>query len=329
MASIANFGFLARIRCDASHHVIRFHNGRPRQSGRGLVFWFRPDVSSIAEIPMDDRETAIFVKGRSSDFQEVNVQGSIGWRVLQPDLLAERIDFTIALANGRHVGEPIDRIESRIAGLVSQAALDYLAGADVRKLIDLGIDPLRQKLESVLAGSPALTEIGISLVSVRMQNLTPSSELQRALETPTFESLQQKADEATFERRALAVEKERAIAENELTNRVELARQEKQLIEEEAQNARNRAQGVAEASQIEANAEAARIRVVETARAEAEAGHMAAYRDVPSAVLLGLAAREFAGKLENVEHLNITPDLVANILKEFSGRAALPASEAQ
>ena len=320
MASIVNLGIIARIRCDASHHVIRYRNGKLRQSGRGLVFWFRPDVSSIAEVPMDDRETSVFVKGRSRDFQEVNIQGAIGWRAMEPDLLAERIDFTIALSNGRHIGEPIDRIEARLAGLVNQATLDYLAGADVRALIDAGIDPLRKRLEATLTESPALAEIGISIVSVRMHNLTPSSELQRALQTPTFEALQQKADEATFERRALAVEKERAIAENELANKAELARQEKKLIAEESQNARNRAQGVAEASQIEADAEAARIRTVEAARAEAEQGHMAVFKDVPGIVLFGLAAREFAGKLDSIEHLNITPDLVSTLMREFSGK---------
>src|SRR3546814_2858334 len=80
--------------------------------------------------------------------------------------------------------------------------------------------------------------------------------------TPTFEALQQKADEAMFERRALAVDKERAIAENELGNKTELARREKQLIAEEAENARNRATGLAEAQQVEAEAEAGRIRKI-------------------------------------------------------------------
>src|SRR3546814_16416725 len=83
--------------------------------------------------------------------------------------------------------------------------------------------------------------IGLAIVAVRLNNLAPSSELERALQTPTFEALQQKADEAMFERRALAVDKERAIAENELGNKTELARREKQLIAEESENARNRA----------------------------------------------------------------------------------------
>lgn len=319
MATITNVGFLARLRSDASHHVIRYRNGKVRQSGRGLVFWFRPDIASIAELPMDDRETTVFVKGRSADFQAVNVQGAIGWRVDEPERMAERIDFTISLRNGQYQGQPLESIETRLAGHVSQAALDYLAGMDVRTLLDAGIDPLRARLEKELIASPALQELGIAVVSVRLQNLAPSSELERALQTPTFEALQQKADEATFERRALAVEKERAIAENELANRVELARREKQLIAEEADNARNRALGLADASQVEADAEAQRIRTVEGARAEAEQAHMAVYRDLPAQVLVGLAAREFAGKLDTIEHFNVTPDLLTNLLRELGG----------
>src|SRR3546814_4968980 len=127
----------------------------------------------------------------------------------------------------------------------------------------------------------------LAIVAVRLNNLAPSSELERALQTPTFEALQQKADEAMFERRALAVDKERAIAENELGNKTELARREKQLIAEEAENARNRATGLAEAQQVEAEAEAGRIRIVERAKAEAERAHIAVYRNLPPAVPRG------------------------------------------
>lgn len=58
--------------------------------------------------------------------------------------------------------------------------------------------------------------MGLEIVPIRVAALAPNPELSRALQAPTFESLQQKADEATFSRRALAVDAERAIAENEL-----------------------------------------------------------------------------------------------------------------
>ena len=42
-------------------------------------------------------------------------------------------------------------------------------------------------------------------------------------------------------------------------------------------------------------------------------------------MLLGLAARELAGKLDTIEHLNVTPDLLASIVGEFHRNApALP-----
>lgn len=317
MATIRNLGFVAQLKAEASSHVIRYRNGHVRQSGRGLVFWFLPQTASVAEVPMDDREMTLFVKGRSQDFQTVNVQGTIGWHVVDPLRLAERVDFSIGLATGRLQGEPIEKIEARVAGIANQAVLEYLAKAPVRALLDAGPEPLRAELEATLAADPALAEIGVAAVAVRLTNLAPTTELERALQTPTFEALQQKADEATFERRALAVEKERAIAENELATRTELARREKLLIAEEAENARNRATGVAEAQQIEAEAEADRIRAVEGAKAEAEQARVAVYRDLPPAILMGLAAQELAGKLKRIEHVNVTPDLLAAVLGEI------------
>jgi regulator of protease activity HflC (stomatin/prohibitin superfamily) len=323
MAHIRNFGFFAQLRSDASHYVIKYRNGRVRRSGRGLVFWFEPTTASIAEVPMDDREMAIFVKGRSSDFQAVNVQGTLSWRVVEPEQAAERVDFTIGL-NGEYFREPIERIETRLTGLINQVTLQYLGEATVGKLLDAGVDPLRARLEKALNSEPALAEIGLTVVAVRLNNLSPTSELERALQTPTFEALQQKADQATFERRALAVEKERAIAENELANKIELARREKQLISEEAENARNRATGVAEAEQISAEAQAQRTRTVEGANTEAEQARIGIYRDLAPSVLLGLAARELASNLDTIEHLNVTPDLLAAVMREFKSSSEQP-----
>ncbi len=319
MAQVRSLGVLAQLRSEASSHVIRYRKGRLRQSGRGLVFWFNPENASIVEVPMDDREATLFVRGRSQDFQQMAVQGMLTWHVVDPDLLSRRVDFSIALDSGRLRGEPLERIESRLAGLVNQAALQYLAEKPVRTLLDDGIEPLRMRIEKALAGATTLADLGLAIVSVRLTSLMPSSELERALQTPTFEALQQKADEATFERRALAVEKERAIAENELATKTELARREKLLIVEESQNARDRATGHAEAQQIQAEAEAARIRAVESAKAEADEAHIAIYRTLSPAVLMGLAARDLAGKLTKIEHVNVTPDLLAGLMNEFRG----------
>ena len=325
MATIRNLGPVAQLRSEASAHVIRYRNGQIRQSGRGLVFWFRPETASISEVPMDDREMTLFVRARSRDFQTVVAQGTIGWRVVDPEMLASRVDFSIDLRTGRQRAEPVERIEARLSGIAGQTVLQAIGASPVGTLLDAGPAPLRIILDDILRAAPALAEIGVAVVSVRLDHLAPSSELERALQTPTFEGLQQKADAATFARRALAVEKERAIAENELETRTELARRETLLIAQEAENARGRAAGLAEAQGLEAAADAERIRLVEGARAEAEQRRAGIYRDLPPAVLLGLAARELAGKLDTIEHVNITPDLLASVLGEFRRTAPLAA----
>src|SRR5690606_28848631 len=105
--------------------------------------------------------------------------------------------------------------------------------------------------------------------------------------------IQQQADEATFRRRAMAVEKERAIQENELQNQIELAKREEMLIAQRGENERRRitekveagriaAAAGAERKQIESRAEADAIRAVEEARVTAERERMSIYREFPA-----------------------------------------------
>lgn len=320
MAEIKSLGWMRQLRSDASVHIQRFRNGRLVQEGRGLAFWFHPDGASIAEVPMDDRDLPFIFHGRSRDFQDITVQGLVVWRVSDPVKLAARVNFSIDLKHGVPLAQPLDQIAVLLTGLAQQLAMQYLAELDVAKILGAGVKPMLSTLEGGLIGATRLSEMGLEVVNVRVADISPSAEMSRALQTPTFERQQQQADQATFERRAAAVEKERAIAENELSNQIELARRQKDLIANEDENARTRALADAAAKKIAADAEAERIRVIEEAKAEAERARVAVYSDLPSGVLLGLAAREFAQNLTSIDHLNITPDLIATLLGDTLAR---------
>jgi hypothetical protein len=174
---------------------------------------------------------------------------------------------------------------------------------------------------------------------VRIESVKPDPEVERALEAPTRERIQEEADEATFRRRAQAVDKERAIQENEMQNQIELAKREQQLIDQRGQNARKEATEKAQAARIDSEAQAGRarlasdaqadgIRAVEGARMTLEKDRLEAYRTMPAAVLAGLAAQELAGKLQRIDHLNITPELLgpllANLLEAGTKRLGGP-----
>ena len=324
MADIRKFPWLRHLRSEPTSHVLAYRKGKLRLSGRGLAFWFLPMGAAIAEVPVDDRDQQFVFAGRTRDFQLVTVQGIVTYRVAVPDKLADRVDFSIDHDTGVHRKQPLDQLSALLTGLAQRIALKHIARFGVRELLTEGLGELQRSIEEGLVADESLAEMGLVVVTARVYDLKPTAELEKALQTPTRESLQQAADQATFERRALAVEKERAIAENELKNQIQLARREEELIAQRGQNERHRMQDDVDAKRIDALAQAertrfegeataGRIRVVENAKAEAEKLRLDAYRDLPTEVIVGLALQELSGKLK-IEHLNVTPELLGPVL---------------
>ena len=329
MARITRYPFVHHLRSEAASHVIRYRNGQAVRSGRGLAFFFRPLNTAVAEVPLDDQELPFLFRGRSSDLQEVVAQGIITYRVADPNTLAARIDFGIDLASGVHRKTPLDQIAGRLNGLAQQYSTGVMAATPLRELVIKGISQLRQQIGDGLSADPSLAEMGITIVAIRVAAVQPSAEVEKELAAPTRERIATDADEAAFARRAAAVEKERAIAENELANRIELARREADLVAQEGANQRARAtegaaaakisaQGEADQRRIAAAADADALKVIETERNAVDRERIDAYRDLAPQIVLGLAARDFAAKVQVIEHLNLTPDLLSALLTDLA-----------
>jgi regulator of protease activity HflC (stomatin/prohibitin superfamily) len=332
MAEIRRYPFLHHLRSDTTAHIQHLRNGRVRHAGPGLAFWFRPRTAALSEIPLDDREQALLFHARTTDFQDVTVQATVNYRVVDPSLAATRVDFGISPVTGGWNAMPLETLGGLLTELAQQPALAQLATMTMTDALARGLAPVRDGVAAALADDPRLAERGLAVTDVRVVAIRTDPDIERALQTDTRERVQQDADRATFERRALAVERERAIAENELHNQIELARREEELVERQGQNARRRATEKAAADRIAAEAaagerrlaaeaDAEAVRVTGAARGEAEAARLAAYRDVDQAVLLGLALRELAENLPGIDHLTITPDLLAPVLARLGASA--------
>ncbi|MFN9754804.1 MAG: SPFH domain-containing protein [Planctomycetota bacterium] len=350
MADIRRFPLFRHLRAEPSVWVLHWHKGKLAQSGRGLCFWYRPLVTGLAEIPLDDREQAFLFAGRTLDFQEANVQGAVTFRVKEPELLAQRLDFSIDVETGKWLQEPLAQLAAIVTQLAQQAATDYLAHTPLRAVLQEGVQALRARIDAFLRDGGELSGMGIELASVRIGKITPTSELEKALQAPTREQLQQSADEATFARRALAVEKERAIAENELQNKIELARRAQNLIQQEGQNARRRSEEAAAAKRIDvvalaaerrvaaeaesdivkqrADADAHAVELVESARNRAEAAKLEAWGRLPAGVLNALALREVAQRLRRIDRVSLGSDALGSLLGDLAHAGARRLQEA-
>ncbi|MBI1850671.1 MAG: SPFH domain-containing protein [Planctomycetes bacterium] len=328
MAQITRFPLMGHLRSDPSHHVLHYRKGRLVRGGRGLAYWFLPLSASVAEVPCDDRELGFLFHARTIDFQDVTVQGVVTYRVADAEKLAARVDFSIDLAKGVWRQTPLEQISHTLSQLAQHFAWDYIAHTPVRQVLAEGVVRACDRIREGLAEHATLGEMGLEIVSVRVSAVSPTADLEKALQTPTREAIQQQADEATFQRRALAVEKERAIQENELQNKIELAKREELLIGQRGQNERRLAREHAEARAIAADARAARrrlaanveadgIRTVQQVKVEAERQRIDVYRELPVPVLMGLAARRFAGKLQHIDHLNLGSDALGGALSDL------------
>jgi regulator of protease activity HflC (stomatin/prohibitin superfamily) len=352
MAHINRFLFYRHLRAEPNQCVLHYRNGRLARSGAGLAYWFLPLSAAVAQVPVEDVQTTFVLHERSSDVQEITVQVTLTYRIADPLKAAQRVNFSISLGSGAWIEQPLQRLNSLWANWSRHPVRARLIEMDVVDIVRTGADVTREALEEALRGNSAIEEMGLTLVSVQIDQVAPTPELEKALQTPTREEIQQKADEATFQRRALAVEKERAIKENELQTEIELARRQEELIrqeganrmldmQQEAERQRFETEAQVERDALSAQGKADRMRLIAGAEAqakqqllavetEAEARKVEIWRDAPPAVSFGLAAQRFADKVETINHLNLTPDLLGDALQRLllgSETASLPGRE--
>lgn len=313
-------------------HIRHHKSGQLVHDGPGLSFWYRKLTAALSEVPVDDRELAMTFHARTSDFQDVAVQATVTYRISEPAVAAARLDFSIDPDTGVWRGTPLEQLGTLLTETAQQHALDVLARTPLSEALVDGVAAVRERVAGGLAAEPRLPATGIEIVAVRVIALRPEPEVERALRTPAREQIQQEADRATYERRAVAVERERTIAENELASQIELARREEQLVEQRGTNARREAEEHAAADAVRAGAEAARtVRLAEAkakaakvtgeARAEAQAAWLRVHGDVDVETLRALTGTRLAENLPRIDSVTISPDVLTGLLSRLGGTA--------
>ncbi|WP_069169922.1 SPFH domain-containing protein [Streptomyces griseus] len=313
------------LRSAPTAHIRHHRRGRLVHDGPGLSFWFRSLTAALSEVPVDDRELAMAFHGRTADFQDVTVQATVTYRISDPAEAAARLDFSIDPDTGVWRAAPLEQIATLLTDTAQQHTLDVLARTPLSTALVDGVATVRERVASGLATEPRLPATGIDVVTVRVVAIRPEAEVERALRTPAREQIQQDADRAVYERRAVAVERERAIAENELASRIELARREEQLVDQRGTNARREAEEKAAADLVRteteagrtvslARAEAQAAREVGAARAEAQAAWLRAHSEAAPGTLHALAVTRLAENLPRIDSLTLSPDVLTGLL---------------
>jgi regulator of protease activity HflC (stomatin/prohibitin superfamily) len=314
MADISSYPGLRHLRGAPTVHIRHVRNGKVVHTGTGLSFWFRPRSAVLSEVPVDDRELPMLFHARTHDYQDVTVQVTVTYRCADPETATARIDFSIDPDTGTWRQDPLSQIANTLTESTQQHALKILATLDLETAMRTGVEKVKQAISENLTAA----HIGLEVIDIRVVAIRPDADMEKALQTTIREKVQQDADKATYQRRAVAVERERAISENELQNQIELAKREELLVVQRGANALKKAEDHARASRIADEAKADGIRKLAEAEAAGEKARLDAYRDVPQETLYALAAKELAGNLPEIGSITLTPDIIQPLLARLA-----------
>ena len=211
-----------------------------------------------------------------------------------------------------------------IGQLCQSHAIDQIATTTLAEALERGVSQLRNILSGALSADARLLSTGIEILGCRSWR-SAGVRRRTGLADAGPGTAPGRGRPAVYERRAVAVERERTISENEMASQIELATRREHLVAQEGANARRQAeekaaaglieaQASAERKGISATAEANQVRMVGEAAAAREAATMEIYSGMEQATLLALALRDAAGSLPNIGNLTITPDLLSGAL---------------
>lgn len=332
------------IQFDSMTYAIHYKNGQVVNEGRGLSFFYFAPTSSIAAVPLGSNDLPFIFNETTNDYQSITIQGQITYKIADAKQLAELLDFSID-SNGNYKKNDLEKLNQRIINDSQTATSSFIHSLGLKEAIR-SAKAIEGNITEGLRGSTAIAMLGIEILSVNILDVRANPEMERALETETRERLQQDADQAIYERRNFAVEQERRIKESELNTDIAVEEKKKQIdekkMEAEIQKAANsrklREMKVQADIAIEDQRKLLIEQQSENQRKEADSkGYviettLKPYKDIEWKTLvalnnnpdprfnIALAFRELAENADKIGSLNITPDLLENLMKNNDGK---------
>ena len=336
------------IKVQPTTYLLQYRDGKIVREGAGLAFFYYSPTTSLVAVPVGSMDVPFIFEEPTADYQTVTIQGQVSYRVADAKKLAGLLNFTLQRDGESYVSEDPHRLPLRVINLVHVLARAELQKLPLREAIrasEVIVNAVREQL----AASPSIAALGLEILGLSVLAIKPTPETARALEAETREQLLLEADEAIYSRRNAAVEQERAIKENELNTEIAVENKKRQMRETQmdAERSVQEKQHLLETEEMQANIglEERRKELVglaaENAKSEADArayGISATMKALGTAdakilqalattgmkpeQLIAFAFQELAGKADKIGQLNISPDLLRELMNHSPAPAA-------
>ncbi len=330
---------IKHIKFDSMTYVLHYKNGRIKNEGRGLSFFYFAPNSSIVAIPLGSNDLPFIFNESTNDYQTVTIQGQISYKIANPKILADVLNFAVD-ERGIYKKNDTEKLNQRIINEAQTATSSYIHEIKLKDAIR-SAKIIEEKILEGLKVSNAINLLGIEILGANILAVQATPEMAKALETETREKLQQEADQAIYARRNFAVEQERRIKESELNTEIAIEEKQKQITEKRMESDVLRSENERKLREMDLATEIAleiqRKQLIEQKtsndRNEADTrsyvieATMKPYREMDWKILtalnnnqdpgsnIALAFRHLAENADKIGTLNISPELLDSILK--------------
>jgi regulator of protease activity HflC (stomatin/prohibitin superfamily) len=328
------------IKVQPTEYVMLYKNGKLTREGAGLSFFYFGPASSIVLIPLASMDVPFIFNEVTSDFQEVTIQGQITYRVIDPKKLSQLMNFTLTSNGKEYTSDDPEKLSQRLINHVQVLTRSSLKGMTLRLALGISaelITFLREGMEK----ADETTSLGIKILGFSILAVKPTPETARALEAEAREQILLEADSAIYLRRNAAVEQERIIKENELNTEIAVENKKRQIREtqmdaEKAVQQKKRELSEAEMAakisleeknkmlvtlaadnaRLEADAKAYGISAImeSFARSDPKVIQALASVGMNPGQLVAAAFKELAENADKIGELNISPDLLRELM---------------
>src|SRR5690349_14126221 len=329
------------IKVQPTTYLLQYRGGKVIREGLGLSFFYYAPTTSLVAVPVGSVDVPFIFQETTGDFQSVTIQGQVTYRVGDPRRLAALLNYTLAPNGHTYASEDPEKLPERVIHVINVLARAELQKLPLREAIRAS-DEVVKTVKAGLVGSDEITSLGLEVLGLSILAIKPTPETARALEAETREKLFREADEAIYARRNSAVEQERAIKENVLNTEIAVQKKKRQIRETQMDSERavqekesllkresletnigleERRKSLVAVAAENAKSEAdARAYGVATAMKALNAADAKILQAVASAgmnpdQLIAFAFKELAGNAEKIGQLNISPDLLRELMR--------------
>ena len=98
---------IRRFGTKAGWYVALFEHGQLVRSGEALDFWYHPDAARIYLVPLWRREAEVELLELTEDHYALHLSWNVHYRIRDPRLTTDRIDFSVSLDTGKWRTDPM------------------------------------------------------------------------------------------------------------------------------------------------------------------------------------------------------------------------------